>query len=51
MATKDKTLVAIAWCIKELTEYLNQKEVDFPHASRDLLEVITNSKENSPQQI
>jgi hypothetical protein len=35
MATKDRTLVAIVLCIKELTEYLYQKEVDFPLTSRD----------------
>jgi len=36
MATKDRTLVAIALCIKEFTKYLYQKEVDFSLTSRAL---------------
>ncbi len=40
MATKDRTLVAIILCAKELTEYLYQKEVVFLLASRDLWEGV-----------
>jgi hypothetical protein len=40
MATKDRTLVAIILCAKELTEYLYQKEVVFLLVSRDLWEGV-----------
>jgi len=35
-ATKDRTLVAIVFCIKELPEYLYQQEAVFLLKSRDL---------------
>jgi len=35
-ATKDRTLVAIIVCVKELTEYLYQQEAGFRLRSRDI---------------
>jgi len=37
-ASKDRTLVAIALCIKELPKYLYQKEAVFLLRSRDIWE-------------